>query len=285
MNDSIALGIDIGGSHITAALIDFKRCSIIPGTKYRAKLDSGGDAKSIFKTWVSVMKSAVGVHSFSKVGIAIPGPFDYGAGISLMKDQQKYLSLYGLKLKAILAEELKIEEKNVHFINDAESFLRGEVIAGGARGSKSAIGLTLGTGLGSAICKDGIVEDADLWCVSFLDGIAEDYLSTRWFVKRYHELTGMVIKDVKSLVEGNDHSIIKEIFDEFGEHLAMFLNIFIKTDQPESIILGGNISKSYDLFSNSLTDNILDFPFPVSIQRSLLGEDAGLIGAACFGYK
>ncbi len=281
MNDFIVLGVDIGGSHITAALIDLKTRSLVPDAKFRAKLDSGLDAESILNAWLSVMKEAASIHAYSKVGIAIPGPFDYDAGVSLMKDQQKYISLYGMKLKQILAEGLKIGVKDVHFVNDAESFLKGEVITNGA--AKSAIGLTLGTGLGSAIYKNGEVMDADLWSTPFLDGIAEDYLSTRWFVKRYHELTGMVVKDVKSLIDKNQ-SVVKEIFDEFGNHLAMFLDVFTEKERIEAVVLGGNISKSFDLFSKTLTDNRRT-RFPVSIRRSLLGEDAGLIGAACFSDK
>src|SRR5690606_6548620 len=131
---------------------------------------------------------------------------------------------------------------NIELINDAESFLQGEVFAGTAQGFSKVAGLTLGTGLGTSRYRHGKAEDANLWCASFKGSIAEDFLSTRWFLARYLELTGVKLKGVKELtsLSGKD-AHVKTVFDEFGKNLGMFLAQYIMPEKPEVIILGGNI--------------------------------------------
>ena len=76
------LGVDIGGSHITTALIDLEGRSIIPGYYHRERVNSNGSAEEIIRSWSEVMrKSMQGGH---KIGIAMPGPFDYEEGISFI---------------------------------------------------------------------------------------------------------------------------------------------------------------------------------------------------------
>src|SRR5690606_4374061 len=121
------------------------------------------------------------------IGIAMPGPYDYENGISLISEQGKMKSLYGLSVKNLLADALRIPPAQIQFTNDAESFLKGEVFAGVGKGFSNTLGLTLGTGLGSAIHVEDVVKDAKLWTAPFRDGIAEDYLGTDWFIEFVRE--------------------------------------------------------------------------------------------------
>jgi len=288
MDNSIVMGVDIGGSHITAALINLKTRSLIEDSMARESVNAQGTADEIFSTWITIIKKARSKYpnSSEKLGIAIPGPFDYESGVSLMKNQNKYDALFNLNIKSILSKRLNMEPGHLLFINDAECYLRGEAFGGAAKGMDNVIGLTLGTGLGSARYYNGISEDADLWNSPFLDGIAEDYLSARWFTKRFYELSGKQIKDVKELSELNSTNHFKEkIFNEFGHNLADFLKEYIITEQPESVVIGGNISNSFDLFSESLKKGLNSLPFKTKIQKAILGEEAALIGAASCWYK
>jgi glucokinase len=289
MDNSIVMGVDIGGSHITAALINLKTRSLIGDSMARESVNAQGTSEEIFSTWVRVIKIARSkyLNSSEKIGIAMPGPFDYEAGVSLMKNQNKYDAFYNLNIKSILAEKLDIEVRHLLFMNDAECYLRGEAFGGAAKGMDNVIGLTLGTGLGSARFYNGVSEDADLWNSSFLDGIAEDYLSARWFIKRFYELSGKEINEVKDLVEPNssNDSIKEQIFGEFGQNLADFLREYIANEQPESVVIGGNISNSFDLFSKSLIKGLENLSFKTKIQKATLGEEAALMGAASCWYE
>jgi glucokinase len=283
MDKSIVLGVDIGGSHITAALVNLKTRELLPASAVREFVNSRASASEIIEGWTKVMHQAFQAFPVSckKLGIAMPGPFDYEEGISLMKNQDKYDALYGLNIKEILAENLQINKSHLHFINDAECFLKGEVFGGAAQGCKSAVGLTLGTGLGSSIYGNGTVADADLWSAPFLDSIAEEYLSTRWFTKRYASLTSTCISNVKELMDMESSGPVRQqIFREFGRNLALFLNRHLQDLQPEVIVLGGNISKAFDLFKGELTSHLAGGFSQTAVHTSRLGEDASLIGAA-----
>ena len=275
------IGVDIGGSHITAAHIDPVSLSIIDSSMKRERVSSMDDAETIFSSWSSVLSSLIETdgQEHSKIGIAMPGPFDYEKGICLMKGQEKYDALYGMNVRTILSERLGIPGSDIIFINDAEAFLRGELASGAAAAYDKAIGITLGTGLGSTSNCNGEVVDMNLAFYPFLDSIAEEYISTRWFLKRYKELTGKEIKNVESFLSTDCLDTKAQIFDEFATNLASFLNEFIADQKPQILVIGGNIAKTWDHFIDLLKERIVDKS--VVIKRTEMWEDAALVGAGC----
>lgn len=275
------IGVDIGGSHITAAHVDCKSHKVIDETMTRLRVASMDTAEVIFNSWVDALSPLVikqGDH-YTRIGIAMPGPFDYEHGISLMKNQQKYDSLYGLNVREVLSERLGIPGDHIIFINDAEAFLRGELASGAASDFEKAIGVTLGTGLGSTSSSSGEVVDVNRAFVPFHDSIAEEYISTRWFLKRYRELSGQEVKNVEELLVAADAGIRMQLFDEFAANLALFLNDFIADEKPQVLVIGGNIAKTWDNFIIALRDKIVDKT--VVIKQTEMWEDAALVGAAC----
>lgn len=279
---SIVLGVDIGGSHITTALVDLNTRKLITDSKKRRWVDSGAEAQQICNEWFELMEAILKENGDSavQIGIAIPGPFNYEEGISLMQEQGKFKHLYGLNIKNLLAQRLGTDAAAIRFMNDAACFLQGEVFTGAAKDYRRVFGLTLGTGLGSAMCVDGKAYDADLWKSPFKEGMAEDYLSTRWFVKRYQELSGETIAGVKELLEEGNGDLIEIIFGEFTQNLASFLVPNINKLQPAAIVFGGNISNASARFFPALQALLKEQQMDVEIYQSLLNEDASLIGAA-----
>lgn len=224
------LGVDIGGSHITAAVMDMESRLILENSYTRCWIDAHGKPETIINNWKAAIEQAYDKAGLEvdKIGIAMPGPFDYENGISHIAGNDKYEAFYGLNVKEMLARALGIDAGNILMKNDAACFLAGEMFAGAVKDYANVIGITLGTGLGSAVATYGNTRDANLWCSSFMEGIAEDYLSTRWFLKRYYQLTGVNMIDVKSLTGLYDESeTIRTIFDEFSQHLAAFLMLFL----------------------------------------------------------
>ncbi|WP_224996280.1 ROK family protein [Cesiribacter sp. SM1] len=283
MKDKIVLGIDIGGSHITVGLVNLETRLLLADSLLRRRVDSKASSPEIIASWIAAIQAAIRKDSrFSgKIGIAMPGPFDYKRGISLIKDQDKYDALYGLNVKQLLAEGLRKEVENIRMMNDARSFMQGEVYGGAARGCTRAIGLTLGTGLGSARFRNGEAEDADLWRSPFKAGIAEDYLSARWFIQRFHALTGDWVKGVKDLVHlAQKNSVVRQVFEEFGDNLAEFLQPLLMEEDPEIVVLGGNIARAYDLYVSSLEKKLDAEVVKKCIRLTGLGEKAALVGAA-----
>ena len=285
MSQNLVLGVDIGGSHVTVGIVDLQTNSILAGSKSRLDLDSKGDLESILDIWQKAIEKSgklVGMKP-NRLGISMPGPLDYEKGISLISGQDKYEALFGLNIKELLATRLDFSITQISFINDAVAFLKGEILGGSARGGKNVIGLTLGTGLGSAkSLNNKEAMDADLWKMPFKESIAEEYISTRWFVKRYLEKTSNKVDNVKALYalaeSGNIPAL--EVFQEFGFNLGEFLQLFIAMEgEIDTVVLGGNIAKTANLFTGEVL-KVLGSGSKVAIKQAILGEDAALIGAA-----
>jgi glucokinase len=284
-DESIILGVDIGGSHITAALVDMNDRSVIESSWRRSKIQSGDTAGEIITGWSAVIRESLLSGSNSgRISIAMPGPFDYGNGISMMLGQGKYDALYRLNVKEALLQKLGELATDILFVNDATCFLQGEAFEGAGKGHNHIIGFTLGTGFGSATFRDGLAEDADYWRYSFLESICEDYFSSGWFIRRYFELTGYQIRDVKQLIE--DHRNIKkvnQVFEEFSENLDLFLSeIRGNGVRYDCVILGGNIANAYPFFLSKLTSLLKARSVNIPVLISNLGENAALIGAAAY---
>jgi glucokinase len=281
MGDSLVLGIDIGGSHITAGWVDLDSRVVLEHTVKRRKVNSGDQDENIIVEWAAVIHDVAGMNPDTRIGMALPGPFDYENGISYIKGLEKYESLYGKNVKTLLADALRLPTENIRMKNDAGCFLQGEIFAGSAQGFNSCIGLTIGTGIGTAKAKNGIAEDADLWKTPMKGDICENYLSTRWFVKRYAQKTGEQVKDVKHLCDLlADEPSLQSIFDEFSENLTEFLTFFIREENPEIIIIGGNISNASALFLPKVKAGLAASGLNIPIKKSDLGEHAVLLGSA-----
>ncbi len=282
MNNNLVIGIDIGGSHITAACIDLQTRMLVPESLVRNPVKSKGTAEEILRDWTNAIRSCkVCVPDVSnKIGIAMPGPFDYEKGISLIKDLDKYEALYNLNVKELLASKLGIEAEDIWMVNDATCFLKGEIFNRTAGESKNVLGLTLGTGLGSALYVDGVSYDGDMYCYPYKNATAEDYLSSRWFVKEYKKLTGKDINNVKDIRDRiPENPEIINLFTEFGKNLGEVLVNYIKKYNINVVIIGGNLINAWELFINATKEVLNNNQLNAPLLKSQLGEKAALIGA------
>lgn len=270
------LGADIGGSHITVSVINTEDKNLLRQSYVRESLDSTSSMAEIMESWAHAIKKSIALsgHKISQIGLALPGPFDYEKGISYIKNQGKYENLYQVNIKEKLSEALVLPVDNLWLDNDASCFLKGEIFVENLNINENILGLTLGTGLGSVVAINGQVKDAALWCSTFKDKQAEDFISTRWFLKRYQEISGDFIGSVKLICQEGNYIYIAQLFKEFGENLHDFLTIQIDTFQPRVIVIGGNIAKASKYFMPYLST------LKVPVKITTIGEDAALIGAA-----
>jgi len=290
----ISLGIDIGGSHITCQLFNMNSNELIEGTKIRISLDGNGSKESILGSWENAIRQCVSKNAgqeIAGIGFAMPGPFDYPKGIAWFdKNVGKFQNLYGVDVKAELIRRLELPaDFPIRFLNDAASFAVGEANVDPASKFKRIIALTIGTGFGTTFIKkglpvageDGIPDDGFLYHIPFQKGIADDYFSTRWFLKEYKNQTGKDVEGVKELVNLSERDeIAKELFNEFGKNLGGFLVNWIKAFEADCIVLGGNISKSFSLFEKEMKKQFDLNGIKIFICQSTLDEEAALIGSA-----
>jgi len=279
-DNPLVIASDIGGTHITAALVDICQWQVLNESTTRYPVNSHADAKSILSAWATPFREVLANHPSlisPVIGIAMPGPFDYENGISHMRDQDKYDILYGMDIRRELAERTGVNGLDIRFINDAAAFLQGEVFAGKHNGHAKMLGITLGTGLGSAIWEKGSnAVDANLWKTPYLDSNMEEHLVTRWFVRRTAQYDINVTGLRELLQLRNEHAFVEEILAEYSHHLLQFLTFFSEKEKTNKFIIGGNISRAWEIFKGFNPEAFAQF----DIHISQLGEDAALIGAA-----
>ena len=288
-----AIGVDIGGSHISCAAIDLTERKILKDTFAERPVDNKAEADEIINRWSEALSETfekAGKDNIRGIGFAMPGPFDYVNGICLIRGVPKYENLYGVNIGEAIRGSLKLKPgMPVRFMNDASSFAVGEAWAGKAAGFSRSMAITLGTGLGSAFIADGVPvvrgdRVPDLGCVyhiSFRDGIADDYFSTRWFTGRYEDLAAKKSHGVREIAEAaRSDSDIRNIFIEFGASLGAFLSPYLNSFGAEVLVMGGNISRAYDLFGPPMEEEMKARNCHTRPFISELKEDAALLGSA-----
>ncbi len=115
----------------------------------------------------------------------------------------------------------------------------------------------------------------------YKDNIADDYFSTRWFIKSYNTLTGVEMKGVKELAEkAASDQIAINLFREFGDNLAVFLAPWLIKFRAEIVVIGGNISHAYNLFGDMFEKKLKQENCNCRVALSELKEDAARLGAA-----
>jgi glucokinase len=293
MEQNISIGADIGGSHISCAAIDLASGNILRNTFSMREVNNQAHANEIISTWADTILDVlnkVPVEKVKGIGFAMPGPFDYVHGICLIKGVAKYENLYGFNIADAITSILDVPANfQVRFMNDASSFAVGEAWAGKAAKSDRSLSITLGTGFGSAFIRNRIpvVDGPDvpkMGCVyhlSYKDGIADEYFSTRWFLGQYKKITGIDVRGVKEIAEAAaTDKIAAGLFTEFGDDLGGFLATWLNKFKAEIIVIGGNISYAYNLFGEVFESRLKKEECYCKVSISELKEDAALLGSA-----
>jgi glucokinase len=293
MNKNIAIGTDIGGSHISCAAIDLISGKIIRDTLTERPVDNQASASAIIGTWsgaLSAVLDKVPRQQVKGIGFAMPGPFDYVKGISYIRGVAKYENLYGINVSDAVSVKLRTQDDFlIRFMNDASSFAVGEAWQGSASGFNRSLSITLGTGFGSAFISDRIPivdgpEVPKLGCIYHLpykDGIADDYFSTRGLLSRYKKLTGKELNGVKELAAlAETDKQVRDLFIDLGDNAGIFLAPWLKIFRAEILVIGGNISHAYNLFGDVFEERLKKEKCSCKVAISKLKEDAALLGSA-----
>ncbi len=194
--------------------------------------------------------------------------------------------LYGVDLRGRLAERFGWQPDKVRFLLDSAAFLLGEIGAGEARGVERAIGITLGTGIGSAFAVDGHVvtegkgvpPGGEIWNLPYEVGIVEDYVSTRAIQRSYKLRTGALPNVARIAADAANDPDAAAVFTEFGRHLGLVLRMKLSEFDPDVVVIGGGISRSSHLFLPSAIKELGGLK--MQLRVSTLLDYAPLTGAA-----
>lgn len=167
----------------------------------------------------------------------------------------------------------------MRFVNDADAFLLGEWWTGAARGHERAVGITLGTGLGSAFLERGrILPAGELYLAPFRGGPVEDIVSGRGLLARYGSAAGGVEELVARARGGEARA--RSAFDDVFSALAEFLLPRLTEFGATCLVVGGRVARAWNLIEPILAPTLRSATSLVCISRAADLEDAALLGAA-----
>ena len=241
------IGVDIGGTKIEAAQISNHKILQL----LSVKTNSAGSESEVVSQVTKLIDQVVDKNTKS-IGVAVPAIVDLEQGIVL--ETVNIPSWKKVPLKKILEQKYKIP---VFINNDANCFALGEKHFGAGRNFKNMVVITIGTGLGAGI----IINDklyvghncgaGEFGEVVFKDHNFEYYCSGKFFQQEY-KLNGEEL--LKRAKQGDKKALT--IFSAFGEHVGKMLALVVHTYDPELIILGGSVSKSFPYFERSMKESL-----------------------------
>ena len=312
-------GIDLGGTNISAGLVDEnykiiskKSCKTnVP----RSEAEICDDMAKLF--FDILTETGVTSEQISSVGIGSPGAVNKKSGVVEFANN---LFFHNWNLQKMMENRLN---KKVFIENDANVAAFGEFIAGAAQNTKSSITITIGTGIGSGIILDGKIYDginynaAELGhmvivpngrlCSCGRRGCFEKYASASGLIlttKEYLKNTSKSDTIIWSLIENNINNVSartaftamksgdvlgEKIVNEYCEYLSLGIVNIINIFQPEIICIGGGVCNEGDLLLAPIRKVIEKERYSkyakeqTKLCSALLGNDAGIIGAALLG--
>jgi glucokinase len=286
--------LDIGGSHVTAAVVSVvDEHDFTIDQRTDLPLDSSASRDAILQT---VLRSTVAARrsGVSRYAVAMPGPFDYALGRGDFAGIGKFGALAGLDLRASLAALLEVPAAQVLFVNDAAAYGIGEWAFGAGRRTERMLCLTLGTGVGSVFLDAGsavtrgdqVPLRGEAHTIRFAGAPLEETVSTAAIRRTYTAQTGLhrSVQDVFGLARDGDataHTVVSSTMVALGRALGPWILRFGAT----TTVVGGAMSRSWDLVEPSLREGLADVGACSTLRAAALVDDAPLVGAAVWAAR
>jgi glucokinase len=312
MNEQWLVGIDLGGTTIKMAFINYYGEII---EKWEIPTDKSG--KQITTDIAKAIDAKLDELGYPKsklagIGMGAPGPVDLASGLIY---ETVNLGWKNYPLRDHLEMETGLQAV---IDNDANIAAIGEMWKGAGDGAKDLICVTLGTGVGGGLISNGevvhgvngaggeighitVVPEGGAPCNCGKTGCIETIASAtgivrvakeklastdqesilHQFIENDKELSS---KDVFDAADQGD-VIAEEIIDYITFHLGLTLANVSNGLNPEKIVIGGGVSKAGDRLLKKVEHYFKRFAFPrvgdaATITVATLGNDAGVIGGA-----
>jgi glucokinase len=308
-----AVGIDLGGSHVSAAVVDEQ--GKIGAKHARDLVDLSPDA--VVTATADVARAALHDAPAAKaagVGIGAPGNIDYATGAIRYSPNFHWTDVaLGSRLQSALGCP-------VYVANDAKCATLAEYAFGAGRGTNDFVLLTLGTGIGGGIIADGelvlghtagvgevghhqIRPHDGFVCGCGKVGCFEAQASATGLIR--HALALVPSFPRSALVDGpREHLNARDIIADaqaavghgraawrnYVDDLAYGLANVVAFVNPEIIALGGGVSGAGAYLTDAVAPLVearstMVPPGSTRIVAATMGNDAGAIGAAAIALR
>lgn len=236
------LGIDIGGSGIKGAIVDTEKGQF---TTERHRIDTPQPAtpEAVTDTVAEIVRH----FNWKKpLGCTFPAIMKEGVAHSAANVDDSFI---GTDVQSLIQQKT---ENPVIILNDADAAGIAEMHFGAGRGNLSTVViLTLGTGIGTAIFRKGVLlPNTELGHVYLPNGKeGEDYAADR--VRNEEEMS----------------------WKKWGKRVNKYVQHIDFLFSPDLIIIGGGVSKQHEKYFKYLNVN-------AQLVPAQLFNQAGIVGAA-----
>ena len=303
-----AIGIDLGGTNIAAGIVteDYKLLEkgSVPTKAQRPWQEVAADMARLAMELVE--KAGLSRADCAGIGVGSPGICNGDTGEVVYSN-----NLYWDDVP-LCPTLTRLTGLPCRLSNDANCAALGEVVAGAATGYKTAVLLTLGTGVGGGVVIDGKIYEgqasagAELGHCTLISGGVECTCGRRGCIESYASATALIrqaseaaaahpesllnkeritAKSVYDAMRAGDDAakaVVAQYEEYLGEAIVDMVNIF----RPEMLLLGGGISGDGKALTDPMNEYVKahcfggDKSFVTRVDTATLGNKAGIIGAA-----
>ncbi len=310
------IGIDLGGTNTVSGVVNDEYKIVGVGkvkTKTKATADEiiNGMVESVH---LAVKDVGITLDQIEWIGVGTPGIANFDTGYV---EYSCNLAFDHTPVADILEEKLG---KKTFIANDADAAAYGEFVAGAARGTKDAIAITLGTGVGGGVIINGKIRNGfnhaggELGHMGIVYNGRQCTCGRKGCLETYASATGLINLTKEAMQENPDSKMWeiagslenvdgrtafdamraddeagKKVVDDYINYLAYGLTSFVNIFQPEVLCIGGGVSKEGETILAPLRKIVRKESYGADkventrVVVAELGNDAGIIGAAFLG--
>lgn len=308
------LGIDLGGTNIVAGVVD-ENYKIVATAQRKTNVprpaaEIADDMAAV--AIEAIQKAGLKKEDIESAGVGSPGAIDPVGGEVVYSNN---IDFFNVPLASMLKERTGID---FYLENDANAAAYGEFLAGAGKGTNNFVMVTLGTGVGGGVIIDNkiftgsnyagaelghtVIQMNGEMCTCGRQGCWEAYASATALIRQTKQAmikypnTVMwdIVKGDINAVNGLTAFDAMRRGDEAGsmvvENYIYYLSVGIANNvnifQPEVLCIGGGVSKEGDNLIIPIKKYVdgenygRNLQKKVEIKTAVLGNDAGIIGAA-----
>ncbi|RXZ82701.1 ROK family protein [Paenibacillaceae bacterium] len=309
------IGIDIGGTNIVCGVIDAQG-TLLHKIKQPTEADQGFEhVLAKIGELVRLTTAAAGSTQaeLGGIGIGTPGLVDPDAGISLLSSNLKWENIpLAARVAALTGLPVAVD-------NDVRMYIYGEATQGSGRGERHVLGVTVGTGLASALIVDGKpyygggFMAGELGHIQFPElpylcgcggtGCLETAVSATGMVRQTRDKLragqpsqlsrwattldgqpGLTAAHISQAYDEGD-AVAREVFQFTAHMLARGLADAIAILSPDVVVIGGGVAQAGERLLAPLRAELERLLLPhywrrIRIVAAELLDDAGVIGSA-----
>lgn len=323
MSEQYAVGVDLGGTSVKAALVERSA-----GAVRRAQLptEAANGPDHVIGTLAEAVREVCAGHSNGEqiVGVGIGSPGFVSLDRTTVIKPPNFpgwdrIDLAGSVYSAL--RDLRLDRESIVVDNDANVAGLGSAFYGAGIPFDHFVMVTLGTGVGGAIIFDkqvfrgangGAGEIGHMtidyegpYARSGVAGAAEAYLGQHFLSRharyklltrpsRLHDMTGADLSDLSPMklhhaaLAGDPAAI--EVLAWAGHKLGVVLGSMVNLLDIRKVVVGGGVSAAGDFLIEPARETMRRFVTPglsddVEIVRETLGNEVALLGAARLAFE